>query len=128
MGIVGGSSYIVATLRGQVKPNRLSFFILGVAPMIAFAAEIDEGVGIRSVMTFWVGFSPLLVFAASFVNKDAYWKLNRFDIVCGLLSVCALVLWQTTGSGNTAIVLSIAADGLAVLPILIKWWRFLQTE
>ena len=127
-GAIGVGSYLVAILQGRVQPNRLSWFILGLAPLLAFAAEIDEGVGLRSVMTFWVGFGPLLIFFASFVNKSAYWKLTRFDIVCASLSVLALVLWQLTGSGNITIALTIIADGLAVLPILVKSWRFPHTE
>lgn len=128
VGVVGTSSYLIATIKGKVKPNRLSWLILGIAPLVAFAAELQEGVGVRSVMTFWVGFAPLLIFFASFVNRKAYWKLTRFDITCASLSVSALILWALTGSGNIAIALSIAADGLAVLPILVKSWRFPHTE
>ena len=128
VGMIGTALYVIATIQGRVKPNRLSWLILGIAPLIAFAAEIDEGVGIRSLMTFSVGFGPLLVFAASFVNKDSYWKLGRFDFLCAALSLIALVLWQLSGSGNVAIVLTIAADGLATLAILVKSWRFPHTE
>ena len=64
-------SYVWATLKGRVKPNRLSFVILALAPLVAFAAAIDQGVGLRSAVTLRVGLSPLLIFLASFVNKDA---------------------------------------------------------
>lgn len=126
--LFGTSSYLIAVVKGRVKPNRLSWFILGCAPLIAFAAEIEQGVGLRSIMTFWAGFAPLLIFFASFLNKNAYWKLNRFDLLCGTLAVVALVLWKITGSGNTAIALTIAADGLAMIPIIVKSWRFPHTE
>ncbi len=79
-------------------------------------------------MTLWVGLSPLLIFLASFVNQSAYWKLRRFDLICGALAVGALILWALTGSGNVAIALAICADGLAVLPILVKAWRYPETE
>lgn len=61
IGFVGVSSYFVATLKGQVQPNRLSWLIMGIAPLTAFAAELSEGVGLRSLMTFWVGFAPLMI-------------------------------------------------------------------
>lgn len=128
IGTIGTAVYIRAILRGQIQPNRLSWFILGIAPLIAFAAEVQAGVGIRSLMTFWSGFSPLLIFFASFVNKNATWKLTRFDKYCAATSVCALVLWQLSGSGNVAIALSILADGMAFLPIVVKAWRFPHTE
>jgi len=128
VGGLGSVSYVWATLKGRVKPNRLSFIILALAPLVAFAAEIDQGVGLRSAVTLWVGLSPLLIFLASFVNKDAYWKLRPLDVFCGLLAVTALILWSLTGSGNVAIALAVAADGFAVLPILVKAWRFPHTE
>jgi hypothetical protein len=128
VGIVSVSFTVLATVRGRSKPNRLSWFIMGCVPLIAFAAEVDEGVGVRSVMTFWVGCGPMLIFLASFVNKAAYWKLGRFDIICGGLAVVAVLLWQVTGSGNTAIACTIAANGLAVLPIFVKSWRFPHSE
>jgi hypothetical protein len=71
-------------------------------------------------MTFMVGFGPLLIFLASFVNKKSYWKLTRFDLLCGALSLLALVLWRVTGVGNIAIALSIAADVLATAPTVKK--------
>lgn len=68
----GGLSYLIDTVRGKNKPNRVTWFFWAVAPLIAFAAEIQKGVGLRSLMTFSAGFSPLLIFIASFVNKKSY--------------------------------------------------------
>lgn len=79
---IGSLSYLIDTLKGKVKPNRVTFFLWALAPLIAFAAEIKQGVGIQSLMTFMVGFSPLLIFLASFVNKKAEWKLGSFDFIC----------------------------------------------
>jgi hypothetical protein len=75
-----------------------------------------------------VGFGPLMVFTASFVDKEAFWKITRLDIVCGVLSVIALILWAITGDGNIAIILSIAADLLAGIPTLIKSYNEPETE
>jgi hypothetical protein len=74
------------------------------------------------------GFGPLLVFIASFVNKNSYWKLERFDYLCGLFSVLALVLWAITRVPEVAIVFAIVSDALAGLPTLIKSWRHPETE
>ena len=58
-------------------------------------------------MTFIVGFLPLTIFIASFVNKKAVWALTGFDLLCGALSIVGLVLWYITKSGNIAIIFSI---------------------
>ncbi len=125
---IGGISYLIDTIKGKVKPNRVSFLLWSLAPLIAFVAELQQGVGLQSLMTFMVGFLPLTIFIASFVNKNAEWKLTRFDLICGVLSVTGLLLWYITSSGNVAIIFSILADALAALPTIVKAFNFPETE
>lgn len=99
-----------------------------IAPFIAFAAMLKQGVGISSLMTFSTGFLPLIVFIASFVNKKAEWKLTRFDLICGFLSLVGLILWLITKVGNIAIFFSIVADGLAAIPTIRKAYYYPETE
>src|SRR5215469_1741306 len=126
--VVGSLSYLVDTLKGKVKPNRVSFLLWSLAPLIAFFAEIKQGVGIQALMTFIVGFLPLTIFIASFVNKKSVWNLTGFDLVCGTLSIIGIVLWYITKSGNVAIIFSILADALAAMPTVVKSFNFPETE
>lgn len=125
----GSIGYFLDTLKGKVKPNRITWFIWALAPLIAFTAQIQEGVGIhQSLLTFTVGFIPLLILGASFINKKAYWKIGKLDIVCGILSLVGLSLWQITGTGLIAIFFAILSDGLAAVPTVIKSFKFPETE
>lgn len=126
--LIGGGSYILDTLKGKAKPNRVTWGLWTVAVMIAFAAEVKQGVGILSLATFVNGFITLLIFIASFVNKKAYWKLTKFDAFCGLLSAGGLILWYFTKNPNIAILFSIFADLTAGIPTLIKSYKFPETE
>lgn len=128
IGFIGGLSYLVSTIKGKTKPNRVTWFLWALAPFIAFAAEIQEGVGIQSLMTFGVGFVPLLIFLGSFVNKKSVWKLRRFDFIFGALAIAGLLLWYVTKNGNFAIFFGILADGAAATPTLVKSYRFPETE
>jgi hypothetical protein len=125
---VGGLSYLIDTLKGKVKPNRVSYLLWSIAPLIAFFAEMKQGVGLQSLMTFTVGFLPFTVFVASFINKNAEWKLTYFDVTCGALSLVGLVLWYITKSGNIAILFSILADFLAAVPTIVKSFNYPETE
>jgi hypothetical protein len=125
---IGSVSYLIDTVKGNVRPNRVSFLLWSLAPLIAFVAELKQGVGLQSLMTFVVGFLPLTIFIASFFNKKSVWKLTRFDLTCGALSLIGLVLWYLTKSGNVAIAFSILADGLASLPTVVKSFNFPETE
>ena len=128
LNLVGSSSYLVATLRGQARPNRVTWFLWALAPLIAFSAERGEGVGHASLMTFMVGAGPLLVFVASLVSRHGSWRITRLDVTCGVLSLVAVALWLLTRDGTVAIALTIAADGLAALPTVVKAWRHPRTE
>ena len=128
IGAVGSIAYLVDTVKGKVKPNRVSFLLWSIAPFIAFAAQIKQGVGLEALMTFSTGFLPLMTFMASFVNKKAEWKITRFDLICGLLSLLGLALWLITKVGNIAIFFSIVADGLAAVPTIVKAYKYPDTE
>ncbi|MFA7337187.1 MAG: hypothetical protein WC028_10410 [Candidatus Obscuribacterales bacterium] len=126
--IVGSAVYAYKTFKGETKPNRVTWLLWMVIPMIAFFAELQEGVGLQSLMTFMIGFGPLLVFIASFLNKQSYWQMSKLDWTCGILSIVALVAWKVSGHGDVAIAFSLVADGLAGLPTLIKSWKEPQSE
>lgn len=120
---IGGIGYFLDTIRGKIQPNKVSWLLWAIAPLIAFAAEVSQGVGIHSLATFIVGFIPLIIFFATFVNKKATWRLSKFDIICGVLSVAGLAMWAITRAGNIAIFFAILADGLAAVPTLVKSYK-----
>lgn len=125
---LGGLDYLRQTVKGNVKPNRVTWLLWALAPLIAFFAELNKGVGIQSLMTFIVGFVPLLIFLASFVNKKSQWKLGKLDLACGSFSLLGLFLWVIMREGDIAIFFSIFADGLAAFPTIIKSYNFPETE
>jgi hypothetical protein len=126
--VAGNAVYAVDTVRGNTQPNRVSWMLWTVAPMIAFAAEVTQQVGLQSLLTFAIGFGPLLVVCASFLDPKAYARVTPFDVLCGVLSVIALVAWAVTGTGNVAIFFSILADFFGAVPTLRKSYRDPESE
>lgn len=126
--LIGDSGYFIDTLRGRAKPNRVTWLLWGLTPIIAFAAQRNAGVTWQSILTLAVSIVPLLIFTVSLHNPKAYWKIAPFDIVCGLLSVLAIILWITTGKGVFALVLSVVADFFAALPTFVKSVRHPDSE
>lgn len=124
----GSIGYFIDTIKGKVKPNRVTWFLWTLAPLIAFTAQVQQGVGIQSLLTLMTGLIPLFIFIASFVNKKSYWKIGRLDLICGTLSILGLLLWWVTKVGNIAIVFAILADLLAGLPTIIKSYKAPETE
>jgi len=71
IGAAGSAAYLIDTVKGKAKPNRVSFLMLSIAPLIAFFAQINQGVGLEALMTFSTGFLPFTVFITSFINKQS---------------------------------------------------------
>jgi hypothetical protein len=128
IGALGGAIYLRDTWRGTTKPNRVTWLLWAVAPLLAAAVELNQGVGLRALPTFMVGFVPLLVFAASFHNPASVWKIRRIDYACGIMSVVGTAVWLATRNGVLAISAAIAADFLAGVPTLMKSWTHPETE
>ena len=120
--------YVRSMFKGGAKPNRMSWLMWAIAPFIATAAALSNGIGWEALPVFMSGLSPFLIFTASFITKKAHWTLASFDYVCGALSGLALILWYLTKDPNVAIAFAIASDGLAAIPTLIKSWNHPETE
>ena len=128
LSIGGGSRYAWLTWRGRTRPNRVTWFLWGAAPIIGFLAQLDEGVGLPAVLTASIGIGPLLIFAASFTNAAAYWRLTRFDLACGGVSVLALVVWLGLDDPVAAIAIAVLADAVAGIPTIRKCWTHPDSE
>jgi hypothetical protein len=126
--LLAALTYIRSMFTSPTNPNRVTWLMWSIAPLIAAAAAISNGVGWATLPVFMSGFSPFLIFTASFFTKKAYWKLSRFDYLCGALSATALVLWYMSGDPNIAIVFAMVSDGFAAIPTLRKAWNHPETE
>ncbi|MDP2930645.1 MAG: hypothetical protein Q8N56_03520 [bacterium] len=126
--IFGTAAYIKDTLKGLTKPNRVTWLMWSVAPLIGAFAGFAKGAGWAALPVFMAGFCSLLILIASFANRNAYWKLEKFDYFCGFFSILALLLWGITKEPLVAIIFSIISDGFAAIPTLVKSWKHPETE
>lgn len=126
--LIGIYSYGREVVRGNAKPNRVTWLMWSIAPLIATAAGLVSGVDWAVIPVFMSGFGPLIIFFLSFSNKKSYWKLEKFDYLCGFFSLLALVLWGITKQPAIAIIFAIVSDFIAAVPTLVKSWKYPETE
>ena len=127
--LLGSYAYFIDTIRGKSKPNRISWAMWALAPLVATAVALYSHADFWATSrTFMAGFVPLVVLLASFINSKSYWKLTFFDFICGACSVLALVIWLLVGSAQGAIMLAVAGDAFALIPTLFKAWKYPETE
>ncbi len=128
LSFLSGWSYIIATLKGEAKPNRVTWLLWAIAPLIGATAQIASGVGLSTIVIFASGIIPLAIFLVSFSNREAYWQLGRFDYLCGAFSLLALLLWAITKNPIIAIVFSLLSDAIAAIPTIRKFYSHPETE
>lgn len=126
--LFGTGVYIRETLKGNTKPNRVSWLMWAIAPLIATAASLMDGVQWAVLPVFMVGFGPLLVLIASAKSPKAYWKLEKFDYICGVFAIFALILWGITRDPFIAVVFAIISDIFAAIPTIKKCFTHPETE
>lgn len=128
IGLLGSVLYARETARGTNQPNRMTFVLWALAPLLGFAVQLRAGVGHPAVMTLVIGVGPLIVLAASYSKTATGWKLGPFDYGCGALSALGLAVWLLTDHPAASVLLFVAADLFAGLPTVRKAWLAPQSE
>jgi hypothetical protein len=128
MSAFGAYGYIRDTLRGETSPNRVSWSLWAVEGVLGFGVEVQQHVGIASLMTLMLGVVPFAIVVASFKNPNAVWKIGAFDLVCGAIALAGLVFWAFAKEPTVALVSFVCADQVAGLPTLRKSWLAPSTE
>ncbi len=122
LSLFGGYGYIRDTLRGVTSPNRVTWGLWALEGIMAFVLEVQEHVGLASVMTLMLGLVPLVVVLSSFKNAHVLWKIGRFEVFCGAVSLAGLAFWALVHEPTIALISFVAADQIAALPTLRKSW------
>jgi len=129
MALFGTIPYIKDTLKGKTKPNRVSWLMWSVAPLIGVGAALSAGAEFWPMLRIlFTGIMPLIVFIVTFMAPKAYWKLEVFDYLCGFCSVVAILIWLVIDEPVLAILVAATADGFAFAPTIKKAWTNPETE
>ena len=112
IGSLGGLYYLYETIVGRAQPNRVTWLLWGIFPMVIFVAQRAQGVEGLSWTSFVAGATPLLIVAASFLNKDASWRSERRDYYLMAAAITGIVLWAITDDPNLALLFALLAAGV----------------
>ena len=120
--------YTRNTIRGTTKPNLVTWFFWALAPLIGTYLQLKAGAGLSVLPVFLAGFFPLIIFIVALTSRNGHWRLTTFDVLCGVFSFFALILWILTTRTDVSIFFAILADGLAAVPTITKSWKFPERE
>ncbi|HTE49000.1 MAG TPA: hypothetical protein VK675_03780 [Candidatus Paceibacterota bacterium] len=128
VGLISTFFYIKNIFFGTTRPNLVSWVLWLLGPFLGVFFQLRAGAGLSVLPVFMAGFGPLLVVVFSIFRKNSYWKLSTFDVICGVFSMLALVLYALTHNLAISIIFAILSDLLAFIPTYIKGWKFPESE
>ena len=118
--------YVRAILKGEAKPHRTTRLILLIISVLAtlslFAQHDTVAIWLAGVSTI----QSIIVFSLSIKYGMGGW--SKTDILCLIIALSGIVLWQTTKDPSLALYTSLLADFTGIIPTLIKTFHHPDTE
>lgn len=118
--------YIRAILRGEAKPHRTTRFVLMVITFLTVTALFANGDRIGVWLAAASAIQAVVIFGMSI--KYGMGGGDRIDILCLIIAMFGIVLWQVTKQPILALYFGVAADFVGGIPLFIKTWRHPETE
>jgi hypothetical protein len=111
--------YVRDMLRSTTRPNLVTWGLWLLIQSVLIAAQFSAGASWSVVLPLVEMVTVGIVFVLGVVGYG-YKKYGWLDIVCFSLVIAALILWQITDQPVVALILSVVADFVAVIPTLKK--------
>lgn len=118
--------YIAAILKGDAKPHRTTRFVLVLITCLATASLFAQGSTVAVWLSGIFSFGCIIIFLLSLKYGMGGWA--KTDILCLVLSLVGIVFWKATSNPMYGLFASIGADFVGQIPMLIKTYRFPETE
>ena len=121
---VSAYSYMRAIYKRELKrpviPTLSLWLLIG---FLLFLTSIKLGASLKTtLLPILMGvINPAIVLVLSLKYGEYTWK--TIDVICILVCLLSLVIWQTTESAMLGFVGGIIADVIAAMPLIIKSWR-----
>jgi hypothetical protein len=114
-------------VKGIAHPNPVSWFLWGIASMVAFCAQLGD-LQPQSFVTLVLGLTPLIISFIAVARNGLRAHFTPFTLLCGALAVAGIVFWQIADSPVLALLFAMASDILASLPTIHKAYRDPESE
>lgn len=114
--------YTISIVRGDTRPNIVSYCIWAILLIISISAQITAGAS-WSILLLIGDLSGVLLVVTLCLRGFGYKKYGRIEFVCTMLAILAIVLWQITNLPLLAIECAVVADQMAGIPTIAKTYR-----
>jgi len=118
--------YARSILRGETKPQRMTWFIWTVLILIAFFSQLAKGATWSLLLTAGDAIAIIISFILSI--KFGVGGLRKIDIISLCGAGVSLILWYLTKEPAVALFLIIIIDLIGANLTIIKTWKNPETE
>ncbi len=113
-------------LKGDTKPHRTTRFVLLLITTLSTASLIAQ----HNTVAVWLAGAATLqaigIFYLSIKRGMGGW--SKSDILCLVIALFGIVIWQTTNNPILGLYFSILADFTGMIPAIIKTYKLPHTE
>ncbi len=118
--------YAKAIFSGQAKPHRTTRLVLLIITTLTTAALFAQ----HDTVAIWLAGVSMVQSIIIFILSLKYGMggYSKSDIICLVIAVCGIILWQVTKNPVVALYFAVLADFTGFVPTLIKTYKLPSTE
>jgi hypothetical protein len=120
LAILAAIIYIAQTLRGEVRPHPLSWFLFGILSLTGFLVQRDEGARQGSWTLMAMTVICFLFVAASVARGER--SFSRREWAFAVAGGAVFVVYLFTRQSNVAAALTTLVDALGYGPTFVRGW------
>jgi hypothetical protein len=120
LAVLAAVIYIAQTLRGEVRPHPLSWFLFGILSLTGYLVQRDEGARQGSWTLLAMTIICFTFVAASVARGERSFSRQEWAFVAAAGAV--FVLYMFTRDANVAAGLTTAIDALGYGPTFVRGW------
>jgi len=124
--VAGALPYIIDVWNNRTRPNVISWAGWTFLTVITTVAQVAKGADLSIIVPIASTIGTGIV--ATLGVRYGYTKFSILDKTCFTLGIIAILVWILTKEPLTAIVISVIADILFLLPTSVKAYREPNTE
>lgn len=118
--------YVRAILAGDAKPHRTTRFCTALITILAVVSLYAQGSTVAVWFSGVFAVGSIIIFLLTIKYGMGGWA--KTDIICLVISLLGIIIWQITKDPVYGLVASIAADLFGQIPMLIKTHKYPETE
>ena len=88
--LIGGAQYAWGVVVGKARPNPITWFLWGLTPLIAFFAQLQNGLNAQALVLLALATSPLVISALTVIKYGVREHFTGFSVTCGVLALSGM--------------------------------------